>query len=113
MTLVSRDQQPGSLEVILTSKGGPVGTVEIFPPEPVALTAEEAALAINKLKRDVALARAEVAELQRQLTVAHRVEDSLRANDARWARRLKALEARLEHIMNIAGGHALVEEGEG
>ena len=50
--------------------------------------------------------------------VARNVEASLRreleeqlAHTARWAQRIKALEARLERITNIAGGHAVVDEG--
>lgn len=58
-------------------------------------------------------------ELQRDLTIAANIEASLRRDlaleredNARWARRVKALEARLEHITNIAGGHAVVEGAE-
>lgn len=61
----------------------------------------------------------EIAELERRLELARNVEASLRreleterAGTARWSQRIKTLEARLEHIANIAGGHAIVEEVE-
>jgi hypothetical protein len=68
--------------------------------------------------RSQADAEAEVVELQRQIELDRNVEASLRtelaelrANEARWSARMKALEARLEHISNIAGGRAVVDEG--
>jgi hypothetical protein len=69
------------------------------------------------LIRDLELSRNIEASLRRELAASRANEErlfkALGREDARWTARIKALEARLEHIGNIAGGHAVVDVGEG
>lgn len=127
--LVHAPAQPTMAEIVAHVEAAPrARTVDANAPTYAELQAQN-----ERLMKDAAIfdknitlaheqrddALAEAAESQRQLALEQNITASLRRelaaereDNLRWRRRTWALEARLEHITNIAAGHAVVEGAE-